>query len=284
VERTVLRRRPELTRRIGPAWLVVPGVAWLVVFFVVPMFSILSVSLQQGSLDRGYRLTWHIQTYASVVSRYSDQLVRSVVYALIVTAVCLVVSYPLAYAIAFVSGRARNVLLFLVVLPFFVSLVIRTLSWKFILADQGFLLSVFGHVRVLNTAGAVIGGLVYNYLPFMVLPLYVALERIDPHLLQVSADLYAGRFETFRRVTLPLSMPGLVAGTLLTFVPVAGDFINAELLGGPNQQMIGNVIQRQYLSVNDYPTAAALSFVLLAAILVCVVVYARIVGAEELIA
>jgi spermidine/putrescine transport system permease protein len=212
-----------------------------------------------------------------------------VIYALVVTVLCLVVSYPLAYTIAFRAGRARNVLLFGVVLPFFVSLIIRTLSWKFVLADQGFLLSALDHIaphplRVLNTPGAVIGGLVYNYLPFMTLPLYVALERIEPHLLEASADLFAGRWQSFRRVTLPLSMPGVVAGTLLTFVPVAGDFINAELLGGPGQQMIGNVIQRQYLAVNDYPSAAALSLILLVAILVSVLVYARVVGTEELVA
>lgn len=261
---------------------------WLVVLYVVPTISILSVSLQEGSLERGYRLTWHWSTYADALSRHDTQLVRSAVYALAATALCFIVSYPLAYTIAFRAGRARNALLFVVVLPFFVSLIIRTLSWKFALADEGFLLAAVQHLgapegfRILNTPWAVIGGLTYNYLPFMTLPLYVALERIDPHLLEASADLYGSRAQTFRRVTLPLSMPGVVAGTLLTFVPVAGDFINAELLGGPGQQMIGNAIQRQYLVVNNYPVAASLSFVLLAAILVSVLVYSRVTGVEEL--
>lgn len=275
--------------RTRTSWLLVPAGVWLVVFYVVPLLSTLSLSLQEGSLERGYRVTWRWSTYADALSRFGTPLLRSVVYALIVTVCCLLIAYPLAYTIAFRAGRSQSALLFVVVLPFFVSVVIRTLSWKFVLADHGFLLSALDPllpvgVRVLNTPGAVIGGLVYNYLPFMVLPLYVALERIDPRLIEASSDLYASKRESFRRITLPLSMPGLIAGTLLTFVPVAGDFINAELLGGPGQQMIGNVIQRQYLVVNDYPIAAALSLVLLVAILASVVVYARVVGTEELIA
>lgn len=286
MERSLRRGRGELTllrRRTG--WLLVPGAVWLIALYVVPMISTLSVSLQDGSLERGYRLTWQWSRYADVLARFSTPLIRSVIYALVVTVLCLLIAYPLAYAIAFRAGRARNAMLFIVVLPFFVSLVIRTLSWRFVLADAGIIGSLLpGGLHILNTPGAVIGGLVYNYLPFMVLPLYVALERIDVRLLEASADLYASRRTSFRRVTLPLSMPGVLAGTLLTFVPVAGDFINAELLGGPGQTMIGNVIQRQYLVVNDYPVAAALSLLLLVAILASVVIYARVVGTEELVA
>jgi spermidine/putrescine transport system permease protein len=263
---------------------------WLVLLYVVPTLSMLSVSLQEGSLERGYRLTWHWATYWQALTRYDGLLVRSAMFALVATVLCLAIGYPLAYAIAFRAGAARNTLLFLVILPFFVSLIIRTLSWKFVLGDQGFVLSVLhwlgapSSFRVLNTPGAVIGGLVYNYLPFMALPLYVALERIDPRILEASADLYGSSRQTFRRVTVPMSMPGIVAGTLLTFVPAAGDYIQADLLGGPGQLMIGNAIQRQFLVVNDYPVAAALSFVLLAGLLVSVVVYARVTGVEELVA
>lgn len=289
MERPLRGGRGRLTGRRPLVWLLLPGTILLVALYVVPTVALLSVSLHSGSLEEGYRLTWDLSSYVQAFSRHDAQLVRSGLYALCATGLCLGLAFPLAYAIAFRAGRARNALLFCVVLPFFVSLLIRTLSWRFVLADEGLLLDVLGvlglpdGVRILNTPSAVVGGLAYNYLPFMTLPLYVALERIDPRVLEASFDLYGSRTETFRRVTLPLAMPGVVAGTLLTFVPAAGDFITADLLGGPGQQMIGNAIQRQYLTVNDYPVAAALAAVVLAALLVAVVVFSRVTDVEELV-
>jgi spermidine/putrescine transport system permease protein len=249
----------------------------------------LSVSLQEGSLEQGFRLTWNVGIYPIVLAANSVQFIRSVLYGLAVTVICLLVAYPLAYTIALRGGRWKNALLFMVILPFFVSFVIRTLSWKFILADNGFLLTTLKDVgllgddfRVLATPVAVIGGLVYNFLPFMALPLYVSLEKLDRSLLDAAGDLYSSRAIAFFRVTFPLSLPGVFAGSLLTFIPATGDFLNAQLLGGVNTTMIGNVIQREYLTNNDYPEAAALSFVLMAAILIAVTIYARLLGTEEL--
>jgi spermidine/putrescine transport system permease protein len=249
----------------------------------------LSISLQTGSLERGYHLTWNFGIYAHVLSDNSTQMLRSLGYGLVVTGLCLVISYPLAYTIAFRAGRWKNALLFLVILPFFVSFVIRTLSWRLILGDQGFVIDTLRSLglvgegfHVLGTTTAVIGGLVYNFLPFMALPLYVALERMDRSLLDAAADLYSSRAQAFLRVTFPLSLPGVFAGSLLTFIPVVGDFINAQILGGVNTTMIGNVIQFDYLKLNDYPTASALSFVLMAGVLVAVAAYARLLGTEEL--
>jgi spermidine/putrescine transport system permease protein len=249
----------------------------------------LSISLQEGSLEQGYRLTWNFGVYPDVLLRNDTQIIRSVIYGLIVTLACLLISYPLAYTIAFRGGRWKNTLLFLVILPFFVSFVIRTLEWKFLLADEGIVIGTLkdsGLVgegfRVLATPAAVIGGLVYNFLPFMALPLYVALEKMDKSLLDAAGDLYSSRVTAFFKVTFPLSLPGVFAGSLLTFIPSVGDFINAELLGGINTTMIGNVIQTEYLTNNDYPEAAALSFLLMAGILIAVAIYARILGTEEL--
>jgi spermidine/putrescine transport system permease protein len=248
-----------------------------------------SVSLQEGNLQQGFRFTGNVAIYGEVLARYNEQILRSLVYGLIVTLLCLLVAYPLAYTIAFRGGRWKNALLFLVILPFFVSFVIRTLSWKFILTDQGILLGtlkdwgVLGDdFRVLATPVAVIGGLFYNFLPFMALPLYVSLEKVDRSLLDAATDLYSSRASAFFRVTLPLSLPGIFAGTLLTFIPAVGDFINAELLGGLNTTMVGNVIQTEYLTNTDYPAASALSFTMMAVILVMVLVYARRMGTEEL--
>jgi spermidine/putrescine transport system permease protein len=248
-----------------------------------------SVSLQEGNIETGFRFTFNAGIYTDVISRYSEQFGRSLLWGLVVTLLCLAVGYPLAYTIAFRGGRWKNALLFLVVLPFFVSFVIRTLSWKFILADQGMLLGtlktwgVIGEdFRLLATPVAVIGGLFYNFLPFMTLPLYVSLEKIDRSLLDAASDLYSSRVSAFLHVTLRLSLPGIFAGTLLTFIPAVGDFINAELLGGLNTTMIGNVIQTEYLTNADFPAASALSFTLMAAILVMVIAYARLAGTEEL--
>ncbi len=271
---------------------------WLLVFFAAPLVYQASTSLQTGSLEEGFRVTWHFSTYADALARYSPQFLRSVGYAAAATALCLVLGYPLAYLIAFKAGRWRNVLMVLVIAPFFTSFLIRTLAWKTILADRGPVVSALGslHVldvtsglgitegdRVLATPLAVVCGLTYNFLPFMILPLYSSLERVDGRLHEAAADLYARPATIFRKVTLPLSMPGVVAGTLLTFIPAAGDYVNAELLGSTDQKMIGNVIQSQFLRVLDYPTAAALSFLLMAAILAMVTLYLRTSGTEELL-
>ena len=280
---------PRILRRLTPYLFLLPGGVWLLLFFVVPMIFMASVSLQEGSLSTGFRLTWNFPIYAQVISDWSAQFLRSFFYAGLVTVLTLLIGYPLAYTIAFRGGRAKNILLLLVILPFFTSFLIRTLSWKLILADNGFVLGFLKDVglvdprfQVLSTALAVIGGLTYNFLPFMVLPLYVALEKIDPHLIEAGGDLYGNRRQTFLRVTLPLSMPGVFAGSLLVFIPAVGDFINAEILGSPDTTMIGNVIQRLFIANNAYPEAAALGFVLMAVVLAIVALYARAVGAEAL--
>lgn len=281
---------PRRRRRLSVAyWLLLPGGLWLLLFYVIPTLSMLSISLQEGSLEQGYRLTWNFGIYGEVLARNDTQIFRSLGYGLITTIACLLIAYPLSYTIAVRGGRWKNTLLFIVILPFFVSFIIRTLSWKFVVADEGIFLGslkdiglIGDDVRLLGTAGAVLGGLIYNFLPFMALPLYVSLEKMDRSLLDAASDLYSSRVSAFLRVTLPLSLPGIFAGTLLTFIPASGDFINAQILGGPHQTMIGNVIQREYLTNNDYPEAAALSFLLMAAILVGVFLYARAIGTEEL--
>jgi spermidine/putrescine transport system permease protein len=290
VATAVLQRRPGRKRaRLVPYALLTPGILWLVVFFAVPTIQMFFISLQTGSLERGYSLTWHWATYAEVFSKYSVQMIRSLEYGLIVTAACLLISYPLAYFIAVHGGRWKNALLFMVILPFFVSFLIRTLSWKFILADQGFVLGTlkqFGLLpdsfRLLATPLAVVSGLIYNFLPFMALPLYASLEKLDRSLLEAAGDLYSNRAMAFFRVTLPLSLPGVFAGSLLTFIPAVGDFINAQFLGGTTTTMIGNVIQRRMLGSSDYPEGAAISFILMVAIVVGVFIYARVLGTEEL--
>ncbi|MFJ4848805.1 MULTISPECIES: ABC transporter permease [unclassified Streptomyces] len=285
-------------RKLVPYWLLLPGILWLLVFFVAPMVYQASTSVQTGSLETGYRVTWHFATYWDAFQEYDVFYLRSLVYAGIATVLCLAVGYPLAYTIAFKAGRWRNVLLVMVIAPFFTSFLIRTLAWKTILADDGVVVSVLDKLHILNATAAlgltaddrvlatplaVVCGLTYNFLPFMILPLYTSLERIDPRLHEAAGDLYARPFTTFRKVTFPISLPGVVAGTLLTFIPASGDYINAELLGSPSEQMIGNVIQSKFLTVLDYPTAAALSFMLMAVILVIVSVYIRKAGTEELV-
>jgi spermidine/putrescine transport system permease protein len=280
---------PRRLRWLTPYLFLLPGGLWLVLFFVVPMIVMASVSLQEGSLSRGYTLTWNFPIYGEVLGDWSTQFIRSLWYAAAVTVLTLLIGYPIAYTIAFRGGRAKNILLLLVILPFFTAFIIRTLSWKLILSDNGFVLGGLKDLgllepafRVLATPVAVISGLTYNFLPFMVLPLYVALERIDPHLVEAGNDLYASRLQTFLRITLPLSMPGVFAGSLLVFIPAVGDFINAAILGSRDTTMIGNVIQRLFIQTNAYPEAAALGFVLMAAVLVLVAIYARAVGAEAL--
>ena len=261
---------------------------WLAIFFLVPMVFLGYQSLQSGLFPH-FRFTWEWGNFSSALSSYHTQLIRSFVYAGLATLACLVLAYPLAYWIAFRAGPWRNLFLLFIVAPFFVTYLVRTLAWLNILADQGPVVRVLRDVhllgadgRLLATTFAVVAGITYNFFPFMALPLYVSLEQIDPRLLEASKDLYASPTQAFLRVTVPLSAPGIVAGTLLTFIPAAGDFINAALLGTPNQAMIGNVIQAKFLESLDYPTAASLSFVLMGTIMVMLHIYAKVVGSEKL--
>jgi spermidine/putrescine transport system permease protein len=271
-----------------PYLLLVPGLAWLALFFLVPIYYLASTSLQTGSLDVGYTMTWAWSNYRDAITTYDEHFIRSLKYAAIATVAALIVSYPLAYFIAFHGGRWKNVLLLLVIAPFFVTYLIRTLAWQTILTDDGLVANALRSVgllgedgRLLATSIAVVAGITYNFLPFMALPLYVSLEQMDHRLVEAANDLYASPTRAFLRVTLPLSLPGVFAGTLLTFIPACGDFVNAQLLGTPRQAMIGNVIQSKFLVITDYPQAAALSFVLMAGILVFVAIYARMLGTER---
>ena len=273
-----------------PYFLLLPGLGWLLIFFAIPLAYMAFESLKQGTLDTGYVFNWEFSNYTEGLSDFDEQFLRSFEYAGMATLIGLLIGYPLAYVIAFRGGRWRNALLLAVIVPFFVTYLIRTLSWETILSDAGLVvetLRTLGIVgeggRVLDTTASVVLGITYNFLPFMILPLYASLERIDHRLLEAAYDLYGRRRDVFLRVTLPLSMPGVVAGTLLMFIPAAGDFINAELLGTPRQFMIGNVIQSRYLELSDNPTAAALSFILMALMLVIVLAWARIAGTEALL-
>jgi spermidine/putrescine transport system permease protein len=327
----------QLLGRLTPYLLLAPGILWLLVFYVYPSIQMFISSFWTGTLETGFAFSldnW--TTYPNAIGRYGVQFLRSLVYGAAATVLCFVIAYPLAYAIAFRSGRYKNLLLFLVIAPFFTSFLLRTQSWKIILGDDGILfgpLKDLGFLppefRVLATPAAVVAGIAYNFLPFMTLPIYVSLEKIDSRLVEAARDLYAGPWrpggtiagaviggligaglggalsydvlavalfglvvglvvgtlfisESFLRVVLPLSLPGVFAGSLLTFIPAMGDFVNAELLGSTQTRMIGNVIQSRFLESNDYPTAAALSFILMAAILAMVAIYARVLGTEEL--
>jgi spermidine/putrescine transport system permease protein len=273
-----------------PYFLLLPGLGWLLVFFAIPLAYMAFESLKTGTLDTGYTFSWEFANYTDALSDFSEQFVRSFEYAGLATLIGLLIAYPLAYVIAFRAGRWRNALLLAVIVPFFVTYLLRTISWETILADSSLVVETLRSIgilgddgRLLDTTVAVVAGITYNYLPFMILPLYASLERIDRRLLEAGYDLYGRRRDVFLRVTLPLTMPGVVAGTLLMFIPAAGDFINAELLGTPNQFMIGNVIQSRFLELSDYPTAAALSFILMALMLAIVLVWARIAGTEALL-
>jgi spermidine/putrescine transport system permease protein len=279
-------------RGLTPYLLLAPGLLWLAVFFLVPLGFLGYQSLQSGTIDFGYAFTWQWSNYWDAIRDYHGHFIRSFEYAAIATVIALVVSYPVAYWIAFHGGRWKNLLLLGIVAPFFVTYLIRTLAWQTILADNGVVVRTLGNLhllgilgdngRILNTATAVVAGITYNFLPFMALPLYVSLEQIDARLIEAAEDLYASKVQAFLRVTFPLSLPGVVAGTLLTFIPAAGDFINAQLLGSPQNHMIGNVIQSKFLELTDYPAAASMSFVLMASIVIMVLIYARVVGTEKL--
>jgi spermidine/putrescine transport system permease protein len=276
-------------RRLVPYFLLGPGAIWLVLFFVVPMYYMVRLSLDSGTLETGFRFNWQWSNYGDALSLYDSTFLRSFYYAGAATLIALVISYPLAYAIAFKGGKWKNAMLFAVIAPFFTTYLVRTLAWETILSDQSPVVDAMKTIgvipsdgRVLATAGAVIAGITYNFLPFMVLPIYASLERIDAGLIEAARDLYASSRAAFMRVTLPLSAPGIVAGTLLTFIPAAGDYVNAFFLGSTQNHMIGNTIQGLYLTQRDYPAAAALSFVLMAVIMIAVFIYIRFAGSEAL--
>jgi spermidine/putrescine transport system permease protein len=330
-------RRTTSLRSIAPYALLAPGLLFLAIFFVYPAIQMFLVSLWTGNIQDGFTQTWNWSIYPESFQEYWPWIARSIVYGGLATILAFALGFPLAYAIAFRGGAYKNLLLFLVIAPFFTSFLLRTISWKIILSDDGLVLGplkVAGIIpadfQLLATPAAVIAGITYNFLPFMTLPLYVALEKIDRRLLEAAEDLYAGPWrprgtivglalggllgvvvgvvmdygplvlgipgliiggivgtwlisEAFVKVTLPLALPGIFAGSLLTFIPAVGDYINAELLGNPQSLMIGNVIQARYLRVTDYPTASALSFILMAAILIGVLIYTRLLGTEDLV-
>jgi len=295
VDRPVPTDLPRLTprRRWGkgaaPYGLLAPGGLWLLVFFIVPMVAMAGLALQEGTSLEGFRMTWRFANFTDALSKYDEFFLRSLRNGAIVTAASLVLSYPIAYWIAFYGGRFKTVFLFLLLLPFFVSFVIRTVSWSFILSDDGI---VFGPLksigllpegfRVVGKTFAVLAGITYNLLPFTILPLYVSLERIDKSLVEAAKDLYSSKVQAFLKVVLPLSLPGVFAAILLTSIPAVGDYVNAAVLGGPGTSMIGNVIQSEFLVARDYPEASALAFILMAAMLVGATLYARLLGTEEI--
>ena len=281
-------------RKIGtPYLLLIPGMGFLLIFFLLPIFNLAQTSTQtpkDGGDTGQYEQTFRLANYADAIFENREQFGRSFLYALITTILALAIAYPLAYAIAFKGGRFKNVMLVLVIAPFFVSFLLRTIAWKQILGEEGFVVPVLRSLQIISESTtltsspfAVVMGMTYNFLPFMTLPLYASIDRIDPRTLEASGDLYANGFTTFRKVTLPLSMPGVVAGTLLTFIPAAGDYVNAAILGSPQTKMLGNVIESRYFRIVDYPTAAALSFTLMAAILILVTIYVRKAGTEDLV-
>jgi spermidine/putrescine transport system permease protein len=291
--RTTAVRPGNFRRRllaIGPYLLLAPGLIWLLYFFIWPAIQMFLMSISTGSLDSGFQVTGTLRPYTDALTKFPTQWGNSLLFGAISTSLDFLIGFPVAYTIAFRGGRYKNLLLFLVIAPFFTSFLIRTISWKILLGDEGPVLGFLKHTlgllpvdySILYSPVAVIAGLTYNFLPFMILPLYVALEKIDGRLLEAAGDLFATQWQTFRRVTFPLALPGVFAGTILTFIPTMGDYVNAELLGSTKTRMIGNVIQGRFLELNDYPVASALSFVLMAGILVAVLMYARALGTEQL--
>ncbi len=275
-------------RRLVPYWLLGPSGVYLLIFLVIPLGILTYTSLESGGLISGLHFTWAFDNYTGELSQYQSQFLRSVEYSVIVTAAALLLAYPMTYWIAFYGGRWKSSILLAILLPFFVSFVIRTIQWKFLLGDNGLVLTPLKSIgllpdgfRVLATPFAVIAGMTYSYLPFTALPLYVSLERIDRRLVEAAKDLYSSRWEAFRHVVWPLSLPGVFAAFLLTFVPATGDYVNASILGGPGTTMIGNIIQTKFLVELDYPAAASLSVVLMVIMLVLASVYARILGTED---
>ncbi len=286
--------RPNSLRRrffgLAPYILLAPGLLWLLYFFIWPAFQMFLMALSSGTLDNGFRVTGTLKPFTDALTKFPTQWGNSLLYGAISTTLDFLIGFPVAFTIAFRGGRYKNLLLFLVIAPFFTSFLIRTISWQILLGDEGPVLAFLKHTlgivpvdfSILYSPVAVISGLTYNFLPFMILPLYVALEKIDKAMLEAAAAMYASRWQTFRKVTFPLALPGVFAGSILTFIPTMGDYVNAELLGSPKTRMIGNVIQGRFLQSTDYPIASALSFVLMAGILVSVLIYARALGTEDL--
>jgi spermidine/putrescine transport system permease protein len=276
-------------RRRAPLWLMMPGGVYLLIFLIVPMGLLVYTSLQSGGAFSGrFYFDWDFANYTDQIVQYKTQLIRSVSYSVIVTIACLLLAYPMTYWIAFYGGRWKSSILLLILLPFFVSFVIRTVQWRFLLGDDGIFFGPLKDLgllpdsfRVLATPVAVVAGITYNFLPFTALPLYVALERIDKSLVEAAKDLYSSRWKAFRHVVWPLSLPGVFAAFLLTFVPATGDYVNAAILGGPGTTMIGNIIQEKFLRELNYPEAAALSVILMVAMLILASIYARILGTED---
>jgi spermidine/putrescine transport system permease protein len=286
-------------RRI-PYLLILPGIVFLFVFFIVPLITLFKISLSNkpDRLRPEYDFTWEWDNFSQAFTRFGGHLVRAFLFAAVATVLCALIAYPIAYFTAFKAGRYKNILLGLVMLPFFTSFLLRTIAWQTLLADAGPVMNVLKGLglvgfldaigivedgKLINTRAAVIGGLTYNFLPFMLLPIYVSLEKIDVRLVDAASDLYSSFGRTFQKVILPLSLPGVFAGTLLTFIPATGDFINAELLGNPeSRKVIGNAVRSEFLNQNDYPAAAAMSFVLMAIITALVFVYAKFLGTEDL--
>lgn len=289
---------PVRAKKLTPYFLLLPAFLALLVFYVLPTLTLASTSLQTGDLENGFALTWHWATYADVMTQYWPQFARSFGFAAIATVLALVIAYPLAYTIALKAGKWRTILLALVIAPFFTSFLIRTFAWEWILGDLGPVVSfmkstgIIGFTdliglttegRVLATPTAVVLGLTYNFLPFMTLPLYTSLEKMDKSLLQASSDLYANAWTSFWKITWPLSLPGVVGGTLLTFIPAAGDYVNQQFLGDPSSTMAGNVVDSLALTQKAYPQAAAMSIVLMVAIIVLVALYVKRAGTDELV-
>ena len=274
--------------RWAPYGLLSPGVIWLVLFFLVPVYMLAEASLStKPSRFAIPEFDWAWSNFSSALSQYSDQFIRSFVYAGIATVLAILIGYPLAYWIATRGGRWKNLLIGLVVVPFFTSYLIRTISWRTLLQDDDLIVQslqfFFGDsFRVLATPGGVVFGLTYNFMSFMILPIYVSLEKIDFRLTEAAADLYGNPWTAFRKVVLPLSMPGVFAGSLLVFIPAAGDYLNNRYLGSPQTSMIGTVVQNKFLVQFDFPQAAALSIVLMAIITVLVLIYSKFLGTEGL--
>jgi spermidine/putrescine transport system permease protein len=280
----------RLKSKLTPYLLILPGGLWLVVFFAAPVIMMIGLSTETGNIISGFTQTFHFQNYLDGFSQFQQQWYRSALYAGLGCLISIVLSYPIAYWIAFYGGNRKSTYLFLILLPFFVSFVLRTIAWNYFLSDNGLVLGPLKSLHllpqnyhILATSSAVIGGIVYNYLPFMILPIYVALERVDPRVVEAARDLYAGSATAFRKVVLPLSLPGVFAGVLLNFVPAASDYVNASVLGGTNDTMIGNVIQDQYFNTQNYPLQASLSFSLMAVLLVGIFIYARVLGTESVL-
>jgi spermidine/putrescine transport system permease protein len=274
----------------GPYLLLAPGLLWLLYFFIWPAVQMFLMSISSGTLDSGFHVTGTLKPYTDALTKFPTQWGNSLLYGAISTSLDFLIGFPVAYTIAFRGGRYKNLLLFLVIAPFFTSFLIRTISWQILLGDEGPILAFLKHTlgimpvdfSILYSPIAVVAGLTYNFLPFMILPLYISLEKIDIRVLEAAGDLFASSWQTFRRVTFPLALPGVFAGKILTFIPTMGDYVNAELLGSPKTRMIGNVIQGRFLQSTDYPVAAALSVLLMAGILVAVLIYARALGTEDL--